>query len=246
MGLIVGLDLGQAQDPSALAIIDHQRYKIPMEGERTLTTHMHQVRHLQRWQLGTSYVQIVEDLKTLFSRLMGNVPVAAPLPPRDRPGVWTRLGKSVLEMLTPEPPPPIVPPGEPVSRPVLVVDCTGIGAAVVDMIRAAQLPARSFGVLITSGSEVTGRSGGWNVPKKDIVATLQSALQQQRLQIARGLKLARELRKELARFKAKISTSGVESYEAWRSRDHDDICLATGLSVWFAERKCRSLDDICF
>lgn len=33
-------------------------------------------------------------------------------------------------------------------------------------------------------------------------------------------------------FKVKISTSGHDSYEAWREGDHDDLVLAALLALW--------------
>lgn len=43
--------------------------------------------------------------------------------------------------------------------------------------------------------------------------------------------------KELLNFKVTISTSGHDSYEAWREGDHDDLVLATAMALWLAERK---------
>jgi hypothetical protein len=200
---VVGLDLGQAQDPSALAI-NHAEKRAPGTGTGS-ALHAHAIAHLHRWPLGTSYVALVDDLRALFAR------------------------------------PPLAPGAKPAEKPVLVVDQTGVGRAVMDMIRAAGLPARVHGITITAGSVVTDKPGGWNVPKKDLVAVLQAALQQRRMAIAAGLPLAATLMKELANFKAKISTSGAETYEAWRARDHDDICLAVAMALWFAERKSFNL-----
>jgi hypothetical protein len=53
----LGLDLGQAQDFTALAIIQKANY------ERTTDCH---VRHLQRWPLHTSYPDIVDDVTKLL------------------------------------------------------------------------------------------------------------------------------------------------------------------------------------
>jgi len=56
----IGLDLGQVQDYTALAII-----------ERVFVTQgpsQYQVRHIQRFELGTSYVNVIEKVYKLFSR----------------------------------------------------------------------------------------------------------------------------------------------------------------------------------
>lgn len=77
--LQAGLDLGQVRDFSALAVVErlhvlppgmsyehwerHQDDVVPP----TLTEEVH-VRHLQRWQLGTPYGRIVDDVGELMRR----------------------------------------------------------------------------------------------------------------------------------------------------------------------------------
>ncbi len=58
-------------------------------------------------------------------------------------------------------------------------------------------------------------------------------LQNQRLKIAEGLPLADILTRELLAFRVKINLStGHDSYEAWRERDHDDLVLAVALACY--------------
>jgi hypothetical protein len=84
------------------------------------------------------------------------------------------------------------------------------------------------------------------VPKKELVATAQSALQGSRLTIAAKLKEAGTLKKELQNFKVKINiASATESFEAWREGDHDDLVLSCCLAVWFGEhRLCTKFIEI--
>ena len=56
---VAGLDLGQSQDFSALAIVEHAG----RDRERPML-----VRHLQRWPLGTRYPAVVEDVAALLAR----------------------------------------------------------------------------------------------------------------------------------------------------------------------------------
>jgi hypothetical protein len=58
---VIGLDLGQVTDFSALAI-DHQT-------ERPDRQKHHAIRHLQRWPLLTAYPDVVEDVVALLNRL---------------------------------------------------------------------------------------------------------------------------------------------------------------------------------
>jgi hypothetical protein len=76
------------------------------------------------------------------------------------------------------------------------------------------------------------------VPKRDLVSSLQVALQSGALAIADALPLAATLRQELAGFRVKISlTTGHDSYgagEDWRPAPHDDLVLAVALACWEA------------
>jgi hypothetical protein len=55
---ILGLDLGQAHDPSALAVLEQSRTAPDTEAS-------YAVRELRRWPLGTAYPQIVEEVTKL-------------------------------------------------------------------------------------------------------------------------------------------------------------------------------------
>jgi hypothetical protein len=125
----------------------------------------------------------------------------------------------------------------PLVRPLLAVDQTGVGAAVVDMFAAAEIKAELQPVLITGGHETTLVDGCWHVPKKELVSVLQVLLQSKRLQIAAKLEHAEALQKELQTFKVKITVDANETFEAWRERDHDDLVLAVALAAWLAEHE---------
>jgi hypothetical protein len=117
----------------------------------------------------------------------------------------------------------------------LAVDKTGVGAAVCDLL-LPHFPGMAA-VTITGGSQVTAEPGGYHVPKRDLVSTLQVLLQARRLKIAAGLPEAAALTRELQVFRAKVSVAtGHESFEAWRERDHDDLVLACALAAWLGER----------
>ena len=114
----------------------------------------------------------------------------------------------------------------------LVVDATGVGAAVVDSFIEAGL--KPYAVTFTGGHKVTigDKPRAFNVPKKDLVASAVVALQNGTLSIAKDLKHAETLRKELLNFKVKISLAGSNTYEAWRENEKDDLVLATCLALW--------------
>src|SRR5262249_47509288 len=99
---------------------------------------------------------------------------------------------------------------------VLCVDETGVGKAVVEMVRKAGLPCRVTPLLITAGHETTAAGGGYHVPKKELVSVLQVLLQSGRLAWPAKLPMASVLARELAAFKVKVTTAGHETFEAWR------------------------------
>jgi hypothetical protein len=119
----------------------------------------------------------------------------------------------------------------------LVVDVTGVGGAVMDLVRRAELGVSIQAVTITGGQAMTKQEGGgYAVPKKDLVAVLQVLLQQRRLVVAKTLPHAALLGAELSAFRVKVTAGGNDTLEAWRERPHDDLVLAVALAVWWAER----------
>jgi hypothetical protein len=121
------------------------------------------------------------------------------------------------------------------SRADLVVDATGVGRPVVDMIRKAGL--RPVAVTITGGfDETSPSSNDWRVPKRNLVSSLAVLLQSGRLKISPQLTEGDNLVRELLNFKVKVSAAGHDSYEAWRESIHDDLVLATAIAAWWADR----------
>ena len=120
----------------------------------------------------------------------------------------------------------------PLRDSALVVDATGVGVAVVDMITASALPAAVRRFTITHGH----REGDGTVPKKDLVFAVVAALQTKRLRFAKELALRPVLEKEMENFRAKVTPDRNETFAAWREKDHDDLVLALALAVWYGER----------
>jgi hypothetical protein len=182
-----GLDLGQAQDFTALAIVE--RFAIPDPDRDGSTFFRFDVRELRRWRLGTGYPAIVADLKEMY---------AGP-PLRDSP---------------------------------LAIDGTGVGRAVVDVVRLAGIGARCQPFTITFGEATTGAG----VAKKDLVGAVQVPLQGGRLRFAGALELTPVLVKEMEAHRLKVTAARDETFEAWRERDHDDLVLALALAVYLGSQ----------
>ena len=112
------LDVGQAQDYSALCVLEAQGFG---------STSVCSVRHLQRWPLGTSYPAICSDTAALLKR-------------------------------------------EPLLDAPLILDATGCGRPIADLLRQSIPASRLHAVTITSGTTETkdevDRVTYWNVPKR--------------------------------------------------------------------------------
>lgn len=182
------------------------------------------VRHVERLPLGTRYPAVVEYVGSVVTALRRPVVVSS----YESVG-WERL-------------PPIVEARPDVS---LVVDYTGVGRPVFDMLVDANLDCSLIGVTITSGQTVEraeefGRTLGLRVPKRVLASAVQVVLQEQRLRIAKALPHADLLTAEMANFRVKLNERGHDSYGAgddWREGNHDDLVLALALAVWHSESR---------
>ena len=178
---IVGLDLGQKRDYSAIAILEvvERTYtrRDPVTWENARDTSV-RLSYLERVELGTPYPDVVDHVAQLMSD--------------------ARLKESTL-----------------------VVDATGVGAPVVDLLRRADLPCRLMPVTITGGEHDSPVRGGYHVPRRELISGLQVLVQQGGLQISRRLLLADAFVKELVGMK---------------EGSRDDLALATSLAWWWARK----------
>jgi hypothetical protein len=118
----------------------------------------------------------------------------------------------------------------------VVVDHTGVGRGVVDLLRQCKAPQlrNLIAVTITAGDAVSHEGLNWRVPKRDLVGAVQVPLEQGRLKIAPALQAGALLKRELENFKVKIDPKTAhDSYLAWRDGEHDDLVLAVALAVWY-------------
>jgi hypothetical protein len=115
----------------------------------------------------------------------------------------------------------------------LIVDATGVGLPVVEMMQQAGLGPTL--VTITSGFTVhVDQEGTFRVPKRDLISTMSVLLEQRRLRIPRDLPAADLLTRELQEFKRTVTKVGNDTYAAERDR-HDDMVLALALACWYRD-----------
>ncbi len=118
---------------------------------------------------------------------------------------------------------------------VVVIDATGVGEPVVDMLRASGLSCEITAVTITGAAVERRVPGGYTVPKQRLMSGLQVGFEKRLLQVAEGLAEWPRLLRELMEMRATISGSGHVRYGA-REPENDDLALAVALGWWRAQR----------
>ena len=122
----------------------------------------------------------------------------------------------------------------------IVLDYTGVGRPVYDMMIEKGFEYCLTGISITGGNDANYNKGVYNVPKRDLITNLQVMLQEGSLKIAKGIKEGDALVDEMMNFQVKISATGHDTYGA-RSGTHDDIVLSVAMACWLAKKSwCRS------
>lgn len=119
----------------------------------------------------------------------------------------------------------------------VVLDGTGVGRAVVDMVRAA-LPGRKvWAITLTGGSKPSkgDHPHDLRVPKRDVITAAQVLLQEGRLKWPTELKLREQLESEFANYRLTISAALNETFDVGREGQHDDMLLAVAQACWLAK-----------
>jgi hypothetical protein len=217
----LGVDLGQANDFTALCVLEREERDT---GKRVPDV----IAQINAGAPGGDYTKpVTENLFT--ARHLERLPIGTPYP------VQVARIKALHDRLK----------AETGTAPLLVADATGVGAPVIDMLRAAEL--KPVAVTITGGDMVNRDGLDYRVPKRDLVSTVSVLLQAKRLKIAPALREAKTLVNELLAFKVSISLKGRDSYGndvgPWRENPHDDLVLAVALACWYGEEYRPVVDN---
>ena len=212
----MGLDLGQAQDYTAIVIVERVRRVVSETKEAPIGSGSgsgsgqnepldeYHLRYCERLPRGTSYQDVTVHVKDLFRRFEDD-------------------GSS--------------------KRVTLIVDATGIGRPVIDSLKADGL--MPVPITVTGGQNVNHDDTGWRVPKRDLVSSAKVLLGKRQLKMAKGMPLVDTLIRELENFHVKINiATGHDTYEAWKENDHDDLVFALSIAVWWATIQKKKFLDI--
>ncbi len=208
---IIGVDLGQAHDYTAISVLErHTR-----ETGRTMPT----AKARPVWGRETQPRPQTES--TYQVRHLERLKLGTPYPDQ-----VARVLAVIEQVKT-------VQAGS--GTPAIVVDQTGVGRPVVDMLTKAGV--RGLAAVSIHGGDATSRDGReYRVPKRELVSILQVLLQSDRLTVAGALPEAQTLTRELLAFKVTFSARGHDTYgNDWRENDHDDMVLSVALAAWAGE-----------
>jgi hypothetical protein len=190
---VVGLDIGQRRDYSAIAVLEHLD---EFTGRRDPVTFdfVHRtvirLRHVERVRLGMPFAAVVDRVSELVRH------------PR-------------------------------LSDCTLVVDATGVGAPVVELLRTAKLPCRLIPAQITGGLDESSDGVYYRVPKRDLVTGLQILFDRWPFEIQSNTPGVDALIRELAEFKARPSSCGNLRFGGTR----DDLTMALALAWWWMRKR---------
>jgi len=145
----------------------------------------------------------------------------------------------------------------------LIVDGSGVGEAVIDIMRGLNM--NPISIVFTGGdltrevydtisnvfSNSSATLGGMkvlkqiNVPKKDMVDCAVVALQQGLIRLSPNIKYREEFLDQLSKFKGKINEKGNVRYEADKESTHDDLVACFLMFCWWQHyNQPRELEEI--
>jgi hypothetical protein len=233
----LGLDLGQARDYSAIALIEEPIWIDPKWSDSV------PVVHEQTGWVSPADLEPEQAERASYLAYRRGRPAHPVLSVRhlERFELGTRY-PAVIERVR-----------ELIHTPALkgkstagLVDKTGVGAAVIDSFVQSGLTPMAITIHGGSGVSPDPQRSGYRVPKRDLVSAVQVLLQNERLKIPKGLALAETLKKELLNFRVKIDPKTAhDSYEHWREGDHDDLVLATAMACWYRQWWNQHVDAAC-
>jgi hypothetical protein len=214
--VILGVDIGQVTDPTALVLAEPQeidtgrKIETLQHGDGSVTVEpekatLYDVRFVSRLRLRTRYEEVASRIAEVVGRL------------RD-PRAWGE--------------------GAEHRQVHVLIDSTGVGRPIVDLVRAALLGVQRTSITaatITATDHAEGSLFSHEVRVgKQYLASRLATLIEQKLIVLPESEEARALMEELKNFQQKVSDAGRFGAEA--RTGHDDLVIALGLAVLFEPR----------
>jgi hypothetical protein len=208
----LGVDLGQSQDYTAIAMIEQEigrkgfdwtgfRYQ-EYENEFSGDEFIYNLVGIKRLPLQMPYPDQVQAVHEILK----SIPIAGK-------GFGRHGGSANL---------------------FLGVDRTGVGRPVVDLFRQKGLSPT--GVTITGGDQVVQDGQDYRVPKRELVNLVKVLLQQGRLRISSQIPEYKILISEMNNFTYKINDNANDVYGREGKNNHDDMLLALAVALWVGQK----------
>jgi len=219
--VVVGVDVGQKHDPTAIVVCERwERVSDPGRAALPEGAGVYTGGDVRRVGVQREIVHTARHLQRL--------PLGMPYPE-----VAAQVA-AVVEGLV----------RRGIARPRIMVDSTGVGQPVVDILRerlgrhADDLIAATF----THGERFSQDNSARlaSVGKAFLVSKLQALLQTQRLKLPRNPE-AQALARELQNYEIRIDADSNDRYGAFKTGSHDDLVTALGLAVVYQEPADRHL-----
>lgn len=128
----------------------------------------------------------------------------------------------------------------PLNKATLLIDETGVGRAVCDILRKEKIECGKFvPCSVTSGASQSPQvDGSWHVSKLRLVGALIAAMQSGRVHLPKSHPETRHIIEELQNFRMKETAVNNLTFEA-RQGKKDDLIFSLSLCVWYAEKASK-------
>jgi hypothetical protein len=220
----IGVDVGQKQDPSAIAVAELRWLGEGHERQGVLY-----VRHLEALPLGTPWADVARRVAAVASgvadRLYGEWRLE-----------YERRQITAASVFASEYEAENGPVSPPTPQVYLRVDATGVGSPIVDLIESAlhgrgAAYTRVQPCFFTHGDKLTRSGKTFSVGKGFLVGRLKALQQAGLLKIAPGILDAEAVVDEFLDYEIRVDERANERYGAFRTGAHDDRVTALGLAV---------------
>ncbi len=120
--------------------------------------------------------------------------------------------------------------------PVFVLDATGVGVAVRDMMRVKGIPVKP--ITITLGETITRQGPSIHLGKARLIGKFLGAFDSGKVHVNPSMAIWPQLEHEMLACRAEMSVQGRAKFSA-PENEHDDMLFSLALAVWYGEEILR-------
>ncbi len=120
--------------------------------------------------------------------------------------------------------------------PEFLLDATGVGVAVRDMLKAKGVRAKA--VTITSGETLSRQGANIHLGKARLIGKFLGAFDAGKVHVNPNMPIWPQVEREMLSFRAEMSSQGRVKLEA-EPGENDDMLFALAMTVWYGEEILR-------